>query len=230
MNKTDRLFALHEDLRRAGPVGRSAQHLAERFEVSTRTIKRDVSTLQQAGVPIAARPGPGGGYVVDPAATLPPVALTAAEVSGLAAAVAAHRGQPFDGHARAALVKILDVMPPAARARATDLSERLWIDQTATPPAPRVRSAVEQGLHERRVLAITCRERSGSLSARVHPVLLAHTQGRWYLVGRCDTAEDVRWFRLDDIRSAYVTGDPAADIPVAAVGAPPTTAHPVADA
>jgi len=72
--------------------------------VSTRTIKRDISTLQHGGFPVWARPGPGGGYVVDKATTLPPVNFTDAEVAGLAAAVAAHRGQPFDGYARAALV------------------------------------------------------------------------------------------------------------------------------
>ena len=103
MNRTDRLYALREELRGVGSAGRTAERLAETFEVSVRTIKRDISALQHGGFPVWAQPGPGGGYAVDASATLPPVNFTDAEVSGLAAAVAAHRGQPFDGHARAAL-------------------------------------------------------------------------------------------------------------------------------
>ena len=72
MNRTDRLYALTEALRRAGPTGRTSAQLAAHLEVAPRTIKSDVSALQQAGVPIWATAGPGGGYALDPAATLPP--------------------------------------------------------------------------------------------------------------------------------------------------------------
>ncbi|WP_136707981.1 WYL domain-containing protein [Agromyces sp. H66] len=230
MNRTDRLYALREELRRAGSAGRTAERLAETFEVSVRTIKRDISTLQHGGFPVWARPGPGGGYVVDPAATLPPVNFTDAEVSGLAAAVAAHRGQPFDGHARAALVKILDVMDAPARARATDLGARLWIDHVDTPSTSRVRHAVEQALHERRVLSLRYRDRNGELSTRpADPILLANTRGAWWFVAYCHRSEGIRWFRLDRIESAHLTAEPAADIPVSEVGVPPASAQAVAD-
>ena len=61
MNRTDRLYALVEELRASAPRARSAQRLAERFEVGVRTIQRDILALQEAGVPIWATPGPGGG-------------------------------------------------------------------------------------------------------------------------------------------------------------------------
>ena len=73
MNRTDRLYALREELRRAGAAGRSAEQLADRFEVSARTVKRDISALQQGGFPVWARPGPGGGYAVEAEATLHPL-------------------------------------------------------------------------------------------------------------------------------------------------------------
>lgn len=230
MNRTDRLYALREQLRRAGPAGRTAEHLAAVFEVSVRTIKRDISTLQHGGFPVWARPGPGGGYVVDAAATLPPVNFTSAEVSGLAAAVAAHRGQPFDSHARAALVKVLSVMAAGARERATALNNRVWIDHTDTPSDARTRRAIEQALHERRVLAVHYRDRHDKQTTRrVDPVLLARTHAQWYLVGHCRTREAIRWFRLDRVTAAHVTAEPAAGIPVEAVGTPPATAGAVAE-
>ncbi len=69
--------------------------LAERFEVSTRTIERDLLALQEAGVPIWAQPGPGGGYGLNVDTTLPPLNLTPAEAAALATALAATRAMPF---------------------------------------------------------------------------------------------------------------------------------------
>ncbi|WP_245819526.1 HTH domain-containing protein [Rhodococcoides yunnanense] len=57
VNRSDRLYSVREELRRAGRSGRTAERLAEVFEVSVRTIKRDISALQQAGFPIWAQPG-----------------------------------------------------------------------------------------------------------------------------------------------------------------------------
>lgn len=228
MNRTDRLYALREELRRAGPSGRTAERLASWFEVSVRTIKRDVSALQQGGFPVWAQPGPGGGYVVDAAATLPPVNFTDAEVSGLAAAVAAHRGRPFDDDARAALAKVLSVMDASTRERSQRLGVRIWVDHTEAETNAQTRRAVEQSLRERRVLSLHYRdEHDQETSRRVDPILLAHTRGHWYLVAHCRIRGATRWFRLDRIATAHLTTEPAADIPVEAVGTPPPSAEPV---
>jgi predicted DNA-binding transcriptional regulator YafY len=229
MNRTDRLYAIREELRRAGSAGRTAEHLAEHLEVSVRTIKRDISTLQQGGFPVWARPGPGGGYAVDAAATLPPVNFTDAEVSGLAAAVAAHRGQPFDGHARAALTKVLSVMDSAGKERSNLLGSRVWIDHTDTPGDAQTRRAVERALHERRVLSMRYRNKHGKeTTRRVDPVFLAHTHGRWHLVAHCRTRDAIRWFRLDHIIAARCTAEAAKAISVESIGTPPSTAKAIA--
>lgn len=225
MNRTDRLYALREELRRAGSVGRTADRLADIFEVSVRTIKRDISALQHGGFPVWAQPGPGGGYLVDADATLPPVNFTDAEVSGLSAAVSAHRGQPFDSHARAALAKVFSVMGAAAAERSKTLGNRIWIDHTDTPGEAQTRRAVEQALHERCVLSMRYRDQHGKETSRcIDPVLLTHTEGRWYLVGQCRTRDAIRWFRLDRIITARPTAEPTVDIPVENIGTPPSTA------
>lgn len=103
MNRTDRLYALVEELRSAAPRARPARWLADRFEVSVRTIERDIGALQESGVPIWATPGPGGGYTVDPSMTLPPLNFTAGEATAIAIALGSAGGaMPFgdDGRRR----------------------------------------------------------------------------------------------------------------------------------
>jgi predicted DNA-binding transcriptional regulator YafY len=231
MNRTDRLYAIREELRRAGQAGRTAERLAATFDVSVRTIKRDIAALQQGGFPVWARPGPGGGYVVDPRATMPPVSFTEAEVAGLAAAVAAHRGQPFDQHARTVLAKALTLMDGGARNRATALTDRVWFDARETPGSSRTRRTVERALSEMCIITVDYVDRHGKATTRqVDPVLLAHTNGHWYLVGHCRLAQGIRWFRVDRVTGAQLTSERASGIPVASVGVPPSTASAITDA
>src|SRR5437773_5102178 len=105
MNRTDRLYAMVEELRAIAPRPRSARWLAQRFEVCTRTVERDIGALQQSGVPIYAEPGRTGGYTLDKARPLPPVNVTPAEAVAVAGALRRLAGTPFQGAARAALAK-----------------------------------------------------------------------------------------------------------------------------
>ena len=117
MNRTDRLYALAEELRRVGHAGTTSTRLARLFEVSPRTVKRDVSALQQAGLPVTAQAGLGGGYVLDASVGLPPVNFTPAQAVALALAVRAlPPGSPFGTDAEAARGKVLDALPAADRA------------------------------------------------------------------------------------------------------------------
>ncbi len=227
MNRTDRLHALTEELRRAGSRGRTAAALARLFEVSTRTVKRDVSALQQAGVPVWAQAGPGGGYVLDAAATLPPVNLTPGQATAVAVALAAHAGGPFAADGRAAREKLLDVMDQDARVRAEQLAARLWVrGEEATASASQ--RAVEQALHQRRVLALDYVDGRGQATRRhVEPHLLARNRGHWYLVGWCRDRDAPRWFRLDRLQAAHLTAEPSPERDPAAFGTPPPDARPV---
>lgn len=129
VNRTDRLYALAEELRRIGRSGVTGGRLARTFEVSERTIKRDVSALQQAGLPIWAQAGPGGGYVLDASASLPPVNFTPRQAVALAVALATlPAGSPFALDAAAAREKIWDTLGEAAAPRARALAARVWVD------------------------------------------------------------------------------------------------------
>ncbi|MFW3169962.1 helix-turn-helix transcriptional regulator [Geodermatophilus sp. CPCC 206100] len=226
MNRTDRLHALAEELRRAGPRGRTAARLAGWLEVSPRTVKRDVAALQQAGVPIWATAGPGGGYVLDASATLPPVNLTPAQAVAVAVALAGAADAPFAADGRMALEKVLDALGPAARAETERLAGRVWV----RGPAPRSAAAavVEDALARRRVVVLTYRDAAGTPSRRrVEPLAVARTEGHWYLMAWCRERDAPRWFRWDRIAAADLTPEPVPDRDLAAFGTPPPDAAPV---
>ncbi|MCL1897449.1 MAG: YafY family transcriptional regulator [Micrococcales bacterium] len=228
MNRTDRLYALREELRRAGPAGRTAAQLANGFEVSSRTIKRDISALQFAGFPVWARPGPSGGYVVDASATLPPVNISATEASALATALAVCQGQPFARHGSAALVKLLSVMDERTQAQTRRLSDRIWINTVPNDVPSSVLGPVEQALQQGRVLNLSYLDGNQKLTSRqADPQLLARLADHWYLVAHCRLRGQIRWFRLDRIKQATLTSQPAQEVSLALIGQPPASAQQV---
>jgi predicted DNA-binding transcriptional regulator YafY len=210
VNRLDRLYALAEQLRAAAPRARTARQLADTFEVSVRTIERDLSALQQAGVPIWATPGPGGGYSVDPAMTLPPLNFTADEAAAVTLALSMSGSIPFADAARSALHKLVAAMSTSSREGARDLAGRIALLQTAgelqrTP----VVKAVEQAVARRRMLEIDYVDRCGerTQARQVEPHGFAGIEGRWYLMGWCRLRSGGRSFRLDRIETARVTAE-----------------------
>jgi predicted DNA-binding transcriptional regulator YafY len=133
VNRTDRLYALVEELRAVAPRPRSAQQLARKYEVSTRTIERDILALQDASVPIYAQAGRHGGYVIDKTFTLPPVNFTAAEMVAIAVSLAGAEGTPFAFASRSALRKVLAVAPAGELAEAAELMDRIRLIGTGRP-------------------------------------------------------------------------------------------------
>lgn len=227
MNRTERLHALTESLRRAGARGRTAQQLADEFEVTTRTIKRDLAALEAGGLPIWGRTGPGGGYGLAERSSLPPVNLTAAQALALRAAVAVTTQAPFAASARAATRKVLDVLDPVARRRAIDLSDRIWVN--VEPSASRrAMSALEQALPDQVTVNLTYTDAQGQRTSReVEPMIFAFNGGRWRLVAWCRLRNDIRWFDLSRIQAATTTRHPCTGHHVSEIGTPPELARPV---
>ncbi|MBS1905014.1 MAG: WYL domain-containing protein [Actinobacteria bacterium] len=226
MKRAERLHALSEMLRRSGSRGRTAGRLAAEFEVSVRTIKRDLAALAGSGPPVWSRPGPGGGYGLAAHASLPPVSLSSAQAVALLAAVAAASDAPYSDLATAAIRKIVDVLDPQTQARAEALARRVWVD---APPAPSraTRSALEQAMADQRVVRIRYTANDAATTIReVEPMMFASTAGRWYLVGWCRLRGAIRWFTADRIDRATVTATPCQGHSIDEIGTPPPNARP----
>ena len=227
VNRTDRLYAIVEELRAVSPRPRSAGWLAERFEVSRRTIERDVLALQEAGVPIHAEVGRAGGYVLDAARTLPPLNFTPAEAVEVAAALQRTDGTPLPGAATSALTKMLGAMGPADVAAARRLGGRLV--RFAPPQRPgRAPRALEQAILERRVVRLTYADKAGAVTERVvEPHAVIDVVDRWYLAAWCRLREDVRALRLDRIRDVVLTREVAPERNLPPLAIPDLVAAPV---
>ena len=208
MNRTDRLYALVEELRASAPASRTAQELADLYEISTRTIERDILALQEAGVPIRGAAGRRGGYSIDPARTLPPVNFTPAEALAITISLTADTG-PFAAAGRAARNKVLAAMSSDDVAATKAMAERVrrYRRPRAGAATPQVPLTVQRAIAEQLVVAIDYLDRNSAPSRReVEPIGVVALDDDWYLVGWCRLREDARRFRLDRIHGAELTG------------------------
>ena len=206
MNRTDRLYALVEEMRAVAPRPRSARWLARRFEVSVRTVERDISALQQSGTPVYAEPGRTGGYCLDKLHTLPPVNFTPDEAVAMALALHRVDGTPFHTAAAAALRKLVAAMHADDAARARALAGRVHL--VGRSPAAEMPRLVADALSIRRVLRIRYRDKTDTATVReIEPLAFIGTPSQWYLVAWCRLRRSVRAFRTDRIASVGVTAE-----------------------
>lgn len=206
MNRTDRLYALVEELRAVAPRPRSARWLADRFEVSSRTIERDLSSLQGSGVPIWAEPGRTGGYCLDPSHTLAPLGFTVDEALAMTIALGMLETSPFRDAAISALRKVVAVTDDRSLTETAELATRIHLlDERPTNAGTR---GIGEGLRTGHVLQIAYVDRAGVATSRsVEPMGFVGKGGDWYLVAWCRLRDGLRAFRGDRIAEVKVTAE-----------------------
>jgi predicted DNA-binding transcriptional regulator YafY len=206
VNRTDRLYALVEELRAVAPRVRSARWLADRFLVSSRTIERDLSALQLAGVPIWAEPGRTGGYGIDPSHTLAPLGFTAEEALAVSTALSMMSAGPFRAEAASAARKVAAVMDERTLRDATQNAKRVYLLDDGTPSE--LPLEIDAAVMNGDVLRIRYLDRSGAETIRdVEPMGYVGKGNDWYLIAWCRRRDGIRAFRRDRIAAAETTGE-----------------------
>jgi predicted DNA-binding transcriptional regulator YafY len=206
MRKKSRLFALAEALR-ARRTGITAQELADRFGVTLRTIYRDLDALQDAGMPIRADRGRGGGYALDKNYQLPPVNFTAREAALLVALsrlAIEQRLIPFPKTIESAIDKVRSALSTSAQRELLGLvGELQLVGVPALPIAPSVRETIEAAWFEARPLRIVYAKSAWQMSPRVVKIRNLVFDRSVTLLNCIDleTNQD-RQFRLDRIKQA----------------------------
>jgi len=200
MRRADRLFQIVQHLRGGRLV--TAQQLAERLEVSTRTIYRDIADLMSTGVPIDGEAGVG--YVMEEGYDLPPLMFTRDEIVALVAGarlIRAFGGADMARGAEEALVKIGAVLPEAERLRAGRVPIHA-VGPRMTDDLRAMIDRIEQATDASQRLALDYCDQNGAATRRViRPLGLWFWGSVWTVVGWCELRDDFRMFRLDRIES-----------------------------
>ena len=208
MNRIDRLYALVEELRAAGPRGRTARQLAGHFEVSVRTVERDLSALGQAGVPLTTKQGRTGGYTLDRSMSLPPLNFTPREAAAVAVALSRSNHVLFTRDARSALHKIMSAMPERAleEARTAAATVRLLVLPVPDPDTE-IAETIWRAVHDNHVLRVGYLDVGGVETERdIEPQhIVFGPNGSSYLTAWCHLRQDDRVFRMDRITRAERT-------------------------
>jgi predicted DNA-binding transcriptional regulator YafY len=230
MNRSERLFAIAEDLRGAGNRGRTTTQIAGLFGVSQRTIKRDMAALFAAGVPLVSFEGRGGGYQVLPESHLAPVPLTAGEAAAVVIALASQPQMPYAAEGRSVLAKMFAAMTPDQRAMATDAASRVWMRADPDVARPPNATIIDDALRRQVAVTIVYTSSEGKRTRRtIEPMAYVRTSGNWGVLAWCHLRGGGRWFRLDRITRAWPTNTPCVPRDLRAVfGEPPADAMPAA--
>src|SRR5690242_10088787 len=207
MRRAERLYAL-VDLLRGSRRPMSAARLSEEFEVSKRTIERDVQSLQQAGVPIYADHGVTGGYSILREHSLPPLNLTAPESLAVLAGLALLETSPYGAAARRARAKVLAISREDQLAPIDEALGAMFVIDSQ-PPSVSATALIPEAIAARRVtrLVYAAEDGTSETTRDVEAMGLLRGGDSWMFVGWCRLREGIRGFHLDRIRHLQITDE-----------------------
>jgi predicted DNA-binding transcriptional regulator YafY len=198
MSRSQRLFELMQVLRRhRGTV--SGEVLARELDVSLRTIRRDIATLQAMGADVEGEAGVG--YILRPGFLLPPLSLTEEEVQALVAGAQWVSRQTDEALATAvqnALAKIDGVLPPEMRRVLDD--NALYIGPAMEDTSGLDLAQVRRAMREQRKMRILYKDQDGIVSERtIWPIMVGFVESRRFIAGWCELCSGFRRFHADRI-------------------------------
>ncbi|EQC3682095.1 helix-turn-helix transcriptional regulator [Listeria monocytogenes] len=189
----------------------SAQELADRFEVSLRTIYRDIDAIDLAGVPIRSTPGVGGGFEIMPNYKMDSKVFSTADLSAILMGLSSLSNMVRGDELINALAKIKSFIP-ADRAKEIELkANQIYIDLSQWTGNNNIQPHVEiikVALQENKLLTFEYIAHQGNKTVRiVEPYQLVMKSSHWYLYGYCQNRNDFRLFRLSRMSGLQILED-----------------------
>lgn len=193
----------------------SGSELAERLDVTHRTVRRDIDRLREMGYPVEADLGVHGGYRLVAGASMPPLLLEDDEAVAVALGlrtIAVHGLPELEDAGIRALTKLGQSLPARLRHRVRALggSVMSWSYPVGSTVDPDVLTVLAAAIANRERVRMAYERRDGEHGARhVEPQQLVSARQRWYLVAFDIDRDGWRTFRADRISAPHATGAPA---------------------
>ena len=199
--KTDRLVSIILILLEKQRI--SARQLAEMFEVSIRTIYRDIDAINMAGIPVCATPGAGGGFEIMPQYKIGQKVFSKNDLSALLLGLTSLSGVLSNRELANTSAKIRSILPKEQAGDIELMASQISIDLSPWTGNCNVQSCLDilkTAIQEKRLVSFDYVAHHGSRSSRtVEPCQLILKDSHWYFHGYCHTREAFRLFRLSRI-------------------------------
>lgn len=212
MNRIDRLSAILIHLQSKKIV--TAGEIAERFDVSKRTVYRDIRSLEEAGVPIGAEAGVG--YFIVDSYHLPPVGFSKEEASALLIANKLTQkltDKTLQDNFNSALYKIRSILNVSEKEFIEKIDNHIEVFSSSTIQKSsipeKIIDTILKGIDKKLTLklAYNSLSKSEDTCRLVEPVGICHYSFNWHLIAFCKLRNDYRDFRIDRIRSISLTDE-----------------------
>lgn len=211
MNRLERISAILVKLQTGRKI--TAREIAAQFDISLRTVYRDIETLEEAGIPLFGNPGIG--YSIVEGYRLPPLVFTTEEATAfLTAGKFIHKMTDSRNsfHFDTGLDKIRAVMRYTEKEYLEAIENNIAVvghyKSSIDMPADSTRQIL-QSIRERKTLQIAYTDKEGKTSERtVEPVGCLYNNPNWHLIAWCHHSQSYRNFRIDRIISLAITEKP----------------------
>ncbi len=211
MRRADRLFKIIQFLRSRHRAV-TAKRIAEEFEISTRTVYRDIQDLVYSGVPILGEAGVG--YIIDKTYYLPPITFNEDELEAISLGISIVRhwtDEKFAEKANTAFEKINAVLPADLQGELLQITTYSGPVE-ARPPWTVSFSDLRECIRARRKILFSYTDEFKQRTSRVvRPLALVFFSPVWVLACWCEKRNDFRNFRLDRIQNMKTCEDTFAD-------------------
>ncbi|MCW3159841.1 helix-turn-helix transcriptional regulator [Chryseobacterium oryctis] len=211
LKKLDRVTAILTQLQ-SKPIVR-AQDLAEKFDVSVRTIYRDVKTLENAGIPIVGEAG--SGYSLMEGYKLPPVMFTKEEVLSFITAeklMQKFLHQSLGNHYQTAMEKVRSVLKHSDKNLIQNIEKQIDVYNYHPKPEDNIRNIIPiilESIAEKKQLIMEYKTVDSKISTRtIEAVGVFFEFNYWYIMAFCTLRNDFRQFRVDRILQIFKTQNP----------------------